>query len=55
MTEEELLQAIRVEIREAFRQDREATIKDFCKRIGFDLTSENDFISQKSHMSIKYN
>lgn len=39
-------------IEEAVRYDREKVVKDFCKRIGFDLESNDDFISKNKASKI---
>jgi hypothetical protein len=46
MSDAEIIEAIRSEIREAFRQDRELTIKETLERFGLDMSKNDDFISQ---------
>ena len=46
MSDTEIIQLIRTEIREAFRQDREATIKDVFKRLRLDFDNADNEISQ---------
>jgi hypothetical protein len=43
---DEDLNIIRAEIRDAFRQNSENSIKEFCKVIGIDINSDTDEISQ---------
>lgn len=45
MSEAEL-NIIRMEIREAFRQDREKTVKETLERFGLDMSANDDEISQ---------
>ena len=46
MSDSELIELIRSEIREAFRQDREQTIKETLERFGLDMSRNDDYISQ---------
>ena len=46
MSDNELIELIRTEIREAFRQDREETIKETLERFGLDMSRNDDYISQ---------
>lgn len=46
MPNDELLTAIRLEIREALRIDREETIKRTLERFGLDMSKNDDWISQ---------
>ena len=46
MSESELIDIIRMEIREAFRLDRELTVKETLERFGLDMSKNEDFISQ---------
>ena len=46
MSDNELIELIRTEIREAFRQDREETIKETLERFGLDMSKNDDYISQ---------
>jgi hypothetical protein len=46
MSDSELLATIRSEIREAFRLDREQTIKSTLERFGLDMSANDDYISQ---------
>ena len=46
MSDPELIEIIRAEIREAVRQDREETIKETLERFGLDMSKNDDYISQ---------
>ena len=46
MSDEQLIQTIRTEIRDAFRQDREKTVKETLERFGLDMSANDDEISQ---------
>lgn len=46
MSDDQLIATIRLEIREAFRQDREKTVKETLERFGLDMSANDDEISQ---------
>ena len=46
MSDSELIELIRTEIREAFRQYREETVKETLERFGLDMSKNDDYISQ---------
>lgn len=46
MSDQEILNTIRLEIREALRVDREETIKLTLERFGLDMSKDDDWISQ---------
>jgi hypothetical protein len=46
MSESELIDIIRMEIRDDLRLDREITVKETLERFGLDMSRNDDYISQ---------
>ena len=46
MSDSELIDIIRMEIRDALRLDRELTVKETLERFGLDMSRNDDYVSQ---------